>query len=70
MFDRKFLPSRSLRFGSAAALGIALAVSGGRPFPRRTSAHWAYPMGLHSLTSGGTSTGRLSPSVRLKSCRS
>jgi hypothetical protein len=32
MFDKPFLPSRGLRVVSAAALGIALAVLGGRAF--------------------------------------
>jgi hypothetical protein len=46
MFDRKFLPSRSLRFGSAAALGIALAVLGGRAFSAQDKCTLGVPNGL------------------------
>ena len=69
MFHKALLPSRGFRVVSAAALGIALAVLGASAFSTRDKYTLRVPkMGSHSLTSEGTRTGRLSPSVRLKTC--
>jgi hypothetical protein len=46
MFDRTFLCSRSLRVVSAAALGIALAVLGGRVFSAQDKYTLRTPNGL------------------------
>ena len=67
MFDKMFLPSRGLRVVSAAALGIALAVLGGRVFAAQDKYTLRVPNGLAFCDFRGTKTGR-SPSVRLKIC--
>jgi hypothetical protein len=46
MFDKPFLPSRGLRVVSAAALGIALAVLGGRAFSAQDKYTLRVPNGL------------------------
>ena len=46
MFDKTFLPSRGLRVVSAAALGIALAVLGGRAFSAQDKYTLRVPSGL------------------------
>src|SRR6202050_942390 len=46
MFDRKFLPSHGLRFVSAAALGTALVVWGGRAFSAQDKYTLRVPGGL------------------------
>jgi hypothetical protein len=68
MFNKPLLPSRGLRVVSTAAFGIALAVLGAKAFSAQDKYNCACQMGSHFLTSGGTRTGRLSPSVRLMLC--
>src|ERR1700728_564641 len=46
MFDKRFLPSRGLRLVSAGALGIALAVLGGRVFAAQDKDTLRVPNGL------------------------
>ena len=46
MFDKRFLASRGLRLVSAAALGIALAVLGGRAFSAQDKYTLRVPNGL------------------------
>ena len=68
MIGRTFLPSRGSRVVSAAALGIALVVLGGKAFSAQDKYTLRVPDGLALSDFRGTRTGRSSPSVRLKIC--